>query len=288
MRKNSILVVLIAAGMLVGQSALAVPDFAAMTLETPGVIQTLNLPAHADHAPVISLGTAVDPVSGKAVEGYAIIHYRGGEFTHRDGEAKGGGGGKGGGETCFGFLARDAKWKTVEPWVVNAANTSGLGDAFIKDTLAGGVMKWEDAADGTVGDGGSINIIGNGSLTSTTLEADTASPDGVNEVYFGNPGSSAIAVTIVWGIFGGPPSGRELVEWDQIYNEVTYDWSASGEANKMDFDNIATHELGHSFGMDDLYTASCASETMYGFADFGETNKRTLEKGDIAGISKLY
>lgn len=282
MTKNSILVVFVAVGLLVGQSALAVPDFAAMTLETPGTVQTLNLPVAAENAPVISLGTAVDPTSGKVVEGYAIIHYRGGEAKG------GGGGGKGGGETCFGFLARDAKWKTVESWVVNAANTSGLGDVFVRDTLSGGVSKWEDAADGVVGDGGSINIIGSGSLTNAALEADTVSPDGANEVYFGNPGSSAIAVTIVWGIFGGPPSGRELVEWDQIYNEVAYDWSASGEASKMDFDNIATHELGHSFGMGDLYTASCASETMYGFADFGETNKQTLEGGDIAGISKLY
>ena len=40
--------------------------------------------------------------------------------------------------------------------------------------------------------------------------------------------------------------------------------------------------------MDDLYTASCAAQTMYGYAGFGETNKRTLEGGDIAGVKSLY
>jgi hypothetical protein len=56
----------------------------------------------------------------------------------------------------------------------------------------------------------------------------------------------------------------------------------------MDFDNIATHELGHSCGLGDLYTSDCSQQTMYGYASNGETNKRTLECGDIAGISELY
>ena len=29
-------------------------------------------------------------------------------------------------------------------------------------------------------------------------------------------------------------------------------------------------------------------ETMYAYADFGETKKRTLEAGDITGVQKLY
>lgn len=56
----------------------------------------------------------------------------------------------------------------------------------------------------------------------------------------------------------------------------------------MDVENIVTHEMGHSFGMGDLYTTACAQETMYGYASEGQTNARTLEAGDIAGISKLY
>ena len=69
---------------------------------------------------------------------------------------------------------------------------------------------------------------------------------------------------------------------------VDFDWSDSGEAGKMDFENIATHELGHSVGLDDLYNSGCSAETMYGYASEGETNKRTLELGDITGVSELY
>ena len=55
----------------------------------------------------------------------------------------------------------------------------------------------------------------------------------------------------------------------------------------MDFENIATHELGHAMGM--AHPAdSCTEETMYRFASSGETKKRTLNAGDIAGIKGLY
>ena len=95
-----------------------------------------------------------------------------------------------------------------------------------------------------------------------------------------------IAFAIVWGIFSGPPQGRKLVEWDAVFNS-DYDWSLSGEANKMDYQNIATHEFGHALGLGHP-ESTCTEETMYAFASFGETKKRTLELGDIAGVNELY
>jgi hypothetical protein len=60
------------------------------------------------------------------------------------------------------------------------------------------------------------------------------------------------------------------------------------DKNVMDFLNIATHELGHGFGLGDLYQSKWSTQTMYGYADYGETMKRTLESGDIAGIQAIY
>lgn len=231
----------------------------------------------ADH--VFSLGTAI--VDGKTVEGYMIIDYKEG-FGHKPNHNPKGGGGdkKGGPSTCFDYFAKDAKWKTSETWLVNAANSSGLGDAYVLSNLSSDVQKWEDAA--------TKDIFGNGSLTTNTLVADTVAPDNLNEVYFADIASpGAIAVTIVWGRFSGPPKNRELLEWDQVYDDVDYDWSSSGEAGKMDFENIATHELGHSFGMGHPED-SCTDETMYRLADFGEVKKRDLNTGDIEGVDKLY
>lgn len=250
------------------------------TLSTPGVNKTIVLPDTAiKHSPVISLGSATDPVSGEMVEGYAIVHYKdaNGKPDHAGGGSK-----PSKGATCYTYLAKDAKWKIVEPWLVNPANVNGLTDEFVLNNLALNMDKWEVAA-------GNVDILGDGVLASEVLEADTVSPDGLNEVYFGNiEGTSAIAVTIIWGVFGGPPQNRKLVEWDMIFDEVDFLWSSNGEADKMDFENIATHELGHSAGMGDLYESGCSLETMYGYASNGEILKRDLNAGDIEGIDKLY
>ena len=225
---------------------------------------------------VFSLGTTTN-VDGRTVEGYMIIDRKKG-FSHKPQHNTGRG--NGGATKCFAFLAKGAKWKTIEPWTVNTANNEGLNGSFVFNNLGFDIQKWEDAS--------ATNILGDGNSTTNTLVVDTSSPDGQNEAYFGDVADAgAIAVTIVWGIFFGPPSQRELVEWDQVYDQVDFDWSSTGEAGKMDFENIATHEIGHSVGMGHP-PDECTEETMYRFADFGETKKRDLNTGDIAGINDLY
>lgn len=281
-KKTVALLALAAAFSILTPGAQAVPPMGTATLDTPGTTKTLILPPAADNSPVISLGTAIDPATGKLVQGLAIIH-------RKDGQVKPAAR-PGGSTSCYSYLARGAKWKTVEPWIVNPANTRGLDGTIVFNLLNGGVSKWEDATDGNITNGLGADVLGFGSTTTTTLIADTVSPDNQNEAYFADiADSNAIAVTIVWGIFGGPPSGRQLVEWDQVYDDVTFDWSADavGVGGKMDFDNIATHELGHSFGMADLYN-TCVDETMYGYSANAETKKRDLNSGDITGANALY
>lgn len=240
---------------------------------------------------VFDLGDAVDPQSGRLVHGYAIVKYKG-----NTGNAKGGsGGGHGSGvgttdpsASCYTFMASGAKWKQTEPWMVNPSNTEGMDDQYIFDTLSNAIASWEDAADGTL-NGSEIDILGNGSITNTFLNPNEIAPNGNNEVVFDSvTDNGAIAVTIVWGIFGGRPQNRELVEWDQIYDQADFDWSSTTDPTKMNFANIGTHELGHSFGLGDLYQTECADQTMYGYGTEGETQKVTLEAGDIAGVSALY
>ena len=227
---------------------------------------------------VFLLGNAV--VNGRVATGFAIAH-------HRDGHGGGPGGKLGGGEdsaaSCFSFLGRGAHWKTTEGYLFNAANLAGLDSAGLSVRLgAGSLEQWDSAV--------SFDIFGSGSITPVLLSADTAAPDGLNEVYFAsitNPGT--IAFTIVWGFFNGPPQGRELIEWDMVFDDVDYDWSLTGQAGTMDFWNIAAHEVGHAAGMGHTDTSdACAEQTMFPTAGFGETGKRDLGVGDIAGIAKLY
>ena len=253
------------------------PDFQAGEVKNPVTgdpKKTGALPSTAiEMAPnIYYLGSSNDR-DGRQVEGYAFIH----RYNKLGNYAKP----PKSPDSCYTFLSRGAKWRVLEPWIVNPANTRGLEADFIAGNLGSDVGKWETAA--------TKDILGEGAAIADVLVADTQSPDGNNEVYFADVDSpGAIAVSIIWGIFAGPPQTRELVEWDQVYDDTDYDWSSTGEATKMDFENIATHELGHSVGLGDLYQSACAEQTMYGYAGFGETKKQTLEAGDIAGAVKLY
>ncbi len=258
----------------------AVPEFKSASANGKAVV---NVPAHAvEIAPgLYDLGKTFDEQCGKVVQGYAIYKYK-------DGEAKGGtpgkpGSGSGGTSTCYSFLAKDAKWKgTPESYIVDSSNNDGLNDSYVRNNLAYDIQKWEDAA--------SYNILGN-EINGIVDGADTSSTDGKNEVYFADVSSNgAIAVTIVWGIFGGPPQGRQLVEWDQVYDDVDFEWTYNAliDPSKMDFESIATHELGHSVGLGDIYDSACSEMTMYGYGSEGETKARTLESGDMTGINLLY
>jgi len=229
---------------------------------------------------VYKLPQARDPKSGELVEGFAIVHRKNPVNFNKPAGLSG--------AACYGFLATGAKWKVVEPWLVNPANNSNLAPDFILNNLTKDIGKWEDAADGVVGNDKSIDILGVGTATTTDLSVGYGKLNGKNEVYFASlADNNTIAITYIWGIFSGSTAKRQLVEWDQVYNTY-YSWSDKGAANKMDFEDIATHELGHAVGMNDLYQKACNQQTMYGYASLGEIIKRTLEIGDINGISILY
>jgi hypothetical protein len=233
----------------------------------------VQIPQHAaELAPgVFDLGSAIDPATGELVQGYAIVKYK-------ENHARGGKKPNKSGNTCYSFLASGAKWKVQEDYSVNPNNTRGLDSAIVKSIIEKNINNWELAAD-------NLNIFGS-EVAGTTFNLGL---DGENEVFFADVDSpGAIAVTEVWGIFSGSPKNRRLVEWNMVFDDVDFDWSAelAGVVGKMDFDNIGNHEIGHAFGMG--HSGSCAEETMYAFASEGETKKRTLEAGDIAGIKRLY
>ncbi len=237
------------------------------------------IPASAGASPgsggsrVIPLGTAVH--QGRLVQGFALIHGRAAAVKPAKPSKT---------DTLYTLLARGAKWRSIEDYVVNPGNGDGASGQLVTDAVTTAASTWE--AEVTSG------IFGTGTATGDPLAADWASPDGVNEVYFSDTELDArtVAVTIVWGVFLGAPSARELVEWDMVFNDALPEpWGdATIESGTWDVLNIATHEVGHSAGLGDLYTTAAAAQTMYGYASPGETHKRTLESGDIAGIRTLY
>ncbi len=235
---------------------------------------------------IYSLGTIQS--NGVILEGIMSLH-------HRNGHTGGPGGGDTSGEIeCYSYsFGKPLQWREQENWIVNPSNNNGLDAGKVVDTLHDGIDEWELWAE--------TGILGTGTSTTNTLEADTATPlDDVNEIYFadirnsdGSPNNNILGVTITWAVVNGPPFARGIVEMDQVYNDNVNDFNWSIEDNgvdgKFDFGSTATHEWGHGVGMGHAPAVEeCILETMYPFGGPNDTEGRTLYDGDIAGIQKLY
>lgn len=234
------------------------------------------IPAHAVEVAdgVFDLGNAVDK-NGETVRGYAFVHYKD-EHAHQKTLVKSDAGTT---SSCYAFLAKDARWKATEPYLFDPTNSRNLDTATLHTLLATSLNGWDTQV--------AFSIFGTEG-TGAVDPAAIGTLNGNNEAVFGNIASpGAIAVTYTWGIFSGPLSGRKLVEWDMVFDDTDFDWSTAGEAGKMDFWNIAAHETGHAAGMGHP-SDICVEETMYRYANYGETKKRDLNIGDINGIKALY
>lgn len=267
----------------------SIPAYVAANSDNASDKAKFKIPAHAVKVAegVYSLGKAKD-VDGKAVEGFMFVHPKNEPAKPDKGDkpGKGGGGKKGGGGTdCWAFIAKGAKWKNPESYILNTANADStliFDDAFVATTISASLEKWDTGA--------GVNIFEPGTLTTGLLVVDTSRPDGLNEVLFGDIDEpNVIASTTVWRTIG-PPQLREIVEWDMIFEDPDFTWGISPDVNSniMDLENIATHEAGHAAGMahpDD----TCVDETMFKFSQTGEIKKRDLTTaGDIAGVNQLY
>ena len=221
------------------------------------------------------------------LEGYAFVLPRR-LPQHRPGHGGGGGGGANKTSTCYTFLARGVKWKTVEPYILDTTNADLLTATDVANAVAMSLTAWNTASPSTIFGPEVQGTVDRASIGNWVNEQ--------NEIVFGDiETAGVIAVTIIWGRFGGPPGNRELVEWDMVLEDPDFLWGNAGPTSEtslgdtsiMDLLNIVVHETGHAAGLGHP-SDTCPEESMFRFATTGETLKRTLHTGDIAGISKLY
>lgn len=194
------------------------------------------------------------------------------EFIHYAKPPWAGGGDKG--TKCFKLLG--VKWKDFPvDYTINPTNSQSLSESFITDTLSASAEIWDDAT--------SKELLNDIYIIDYTAQYGVQ--DFENTLEFGNyPNEGVIAVTTIWFT----RKGRQIVEFDILFNEQFAWGDADIDPNLMDLKNIAVHELGHGMGLDDIYSTSCTDVTMYGYSTEGETSKITLESADITGLQKMY
>jgi hypothetical protein len=179
-----------------------------------------------------------------------------------------------------------AGWKLPSNWVYQVNSSSipvTIGSSRANSLIANAYAEWQ-------------GVLGSGSNFSRGLDTtkSAAKLDGQNIVSWGRASSTALAVTYTWynSVTG------YAVEIDTIMNNrFTWYWSDPASWNDeqtcayqgvYDAQNILTHELGHTVGLDDEYTSEFVNNTMYGYGSTGETKKNTLTSGDIFGLDSVY
>ena len=181
-----------------------------------------------------------------------------------------------------------AGWTLPSAWTYNlnlASVPSSVGSTNLVTVADNGFNAWLGVNDVNA----AVNIT-RGSDTSITR----AQRDYQNIITWGRTSGSALATTYIWY----DTTTHEAVEIDTIMNKkFTWYWSnpSTWPANQTcaysgvyDAQNILTHELGHTFGLDDTYTSAYVNNTMYGSGSKGETKKNTLTTGDANGVAALY
>jgi hypothetical protein len=167
------------------------------------------------------------------------------------------------------------KWR-VFPINIIVDSSMSITDVDVRAAIEAGAKEWDSHT--------SKAIFGAATSGSASVSDEAKSPDRVNEVTFGTfSDPDIIAQTTYWFNVR-----KEIVDFDIVFS-TGFTWGdATVDASVMDFLNIATHELGHGFGLGDLYKDQWSTQTMYGYGTEGETIKRDLDTGDIAGIKAIY
>lgn len=172
-----------------------------------------------------------------------------------------------------------AGWKLPSTWKykINFSSVpSTIGSNNIQTIINQAFTEWLNAIENKV------NVLYDGQTTLTNAKLDNQ-----NIIAWGRTPASALAISYIWYNNQG-----YALEVDTIMNKK-YSWYWSQDIgcayqNVYDAQNILTHELGHSFGLDDEYANDYQNHTMYGYGETGEVKKDTLTEGDKNSVRNLY
>lgn len=187
------------------------------------------------------------------------------------------------------YTLNGPRWASTYNWYVSSSNLpsnislSGAESSF-KKAIAHIVNAYNDCGRGDQV-GASAAFAGKTSSSpDITDRAACQSRDGRNEMGFRRLPSSYLAYSCRWW------SGGRFIEGDTAYNTY-YKWYTSKPSScywRWSVENVATHELGHTFGLSHVSESSHPRLTMSPTIYPCQNGESTLGLGDLRGLESLY
>jgi hypothetical protein len=183
-----------------------------------------------------------------------------------------------------------ARWRSTYQWYASAANLpsnisfSGAETSF-KKAVSHIINAYNDC-----GRRDSVEATASyaGKTSSSPDVSDNAgcrSPDGRNEMGFKRLPSGYLAFSCAWRTSGG-----SIIHGDTAYN-TRYKWYTSKPSGcywRWSIESVATHELGHAFGLAHVAEGSHSKLTMSTVIYPCQSGEATLGLGDLRGLEALY
>ena len=183
--------------------------------------------------------------------------------------------------TCCQFIQNGAHWvDRNEPYRIYQAPTR----SFVNHVIEAGIH-WEEQSGGHRILGAAVEsgrIFDDAELERIDVE-ETNFVARANITYMGDGTLLGVTRLIM------DRSLKHIFQWGILVNSaVPAICDAAHNETCYDQKTLFVHELGHVYGLDDLYNAHCALSTIYGYLDTGETRGRQVDAGTRACVTSLY
>ena len=195
------------------------------------------------------------------------------------------------------YVLNGFRWNQENPNIQLYLNPTdippGIKAESARDAISAAANTWDGAVHKNLFTDKSTVIIDYSKEVPNPFSGDYRA-DGINTNGFRNFGNNYLAVSIFWTDLKKEDGYYSTIESDILYNldfKWTDDLKQAESSGRLDLQSVAVHELGHTIGLDDLYTLDNSDARKYDFdqvMNLYNGPQRTLGNGDKAGAQALY